>query len=204
MWLKSLLNCSYESDWKILISNILPFLSKKMFRSLNRKSLYSLSSKTKNPFWKDVINAWGDYIGDPIELTDFLLQPLWNNSFVKISNKYVYWKRWIDAKIFYIYDILKNDGNFLSYTEFCQMFNVRINFIDYFSIVSTIPKNWTKIIKETLLKERPNTFSKPSLSKLLASEGDSKSIYNNFIRGMGTPTIKSVEKWEKGNLKMVK
>ena len=197
MWLKSLLNCNYESDWKSLINVILPSLSEKNFWSLNQKSLHSFSSKINNPFWKDVINAWGDYIGDPLELMEFLHQPLWNNNFIKIANKPVYWKRWVDAEIFYIYDILKNDGSFLSYTEFSQKFNVRSNFIDYFSIVSAIPKSWTKTFKETL-KNDPTYLTNPSnLSKFLASKDDSKSVYNNFIKRIVMPTIKSAEKWEK-------
>ena len=116
---------------------------------------------------------------------------------MKIANKPVYWKRWVDAEVLYIYDILKNDGNFLSSTEFCQRFNVRSNFLDYFSIVNAIPKSWTKTLKETFKKD-PKCLAKPSNpSKFLARKGDSKSIYNKFIKRMSAPIIKSAEKWEK-------
>ena len=90
-----------------------------------------------------MVKSCGAYLGNLKEPIDIINQPLWNNYFTEIEKKPFYWKPGIDSGILYIEDII-NNGDFLSNTEFCQKFHFFSNFINSYSVLSAIPKNWMK------------------------------------------------------------
>ena len=61
-WLKNLLDASYRSNWKTLVTNTQPLFNQNMFWSLNQNSFNLLLPKITNLFWKDVVTSWGDYV----------------------------------------------------------------------------------------------------------------------------------------------
>ena len=107
-WVKTILDPNYKSDWKtLLLSHTL--LYQISFWHLNKASFNVLLSKTTNPFWKDVVKSCGDLIGNPTEVKDFLDQPLWNNAFIQVAGKPIYWKDW---------DLIDDNGTFLPFSVF--------------------------------------------------------------------------------------
>ena len=90
-WVKNILDPNYKSDWKtLLLSNT--HLHQISFWHFNKASFNVLLSKIAKPFWKYVVRSGGDLIGNPTEVKDFLHQPLWNNAFIQVAGKPVYWK----------------------------------------------------------------------------------------------------------------
>jgi hypothetical protein len=49
---------------------------------------------------------------------EILIQPLWLNSEIKIGGKPVLYQHWAKADVFFINDLLKNEGGFLSLEQF--------------------------------------------------------------------------------------
>ena len=43
---------------------------------------------------------------------------LWNNQNITIEGKLLFWKRWAENRIYYIQDILNENGKFLTFEEF--------------------------------------------------------------------------------------
>jgi len=53
---------------------------------------------------------------------------LWNNQDITIEGKSLFWKRWTENGIYYIQDILNENGNFLTFEELDQRYNMSANF----------------------------------------------------------------------------
>jgi len=80
---------------------------------------------------------------------DFIIS---NNKDVTIEGKSLYWKTWSGRGVYFVKDLLKNAGNYLSYKEFKTKYNIEVNFIYYCQILSAIPKS---------LKLKAMTIKKP-------------------------------------------
>ena len=54
---------------------------------------------------------------------------IWNNKDITIEGKSLYWKTWSERGIYFVQDLLKNTGKYLSYEEFKTKYNIEVNFI---------------------------------------------------------------------------
>ena len=70
-------------------------------------------------------------------LSDLLL---FNNKEIKVDGNSIYLPYWIEKGLFSIVHLLDHNGKFLSFPEFQQKYNVRCNFLNYFQVLSAIPK----------------------------------------------------------------
>ena len=114
-----------------------------MFWELDIKSLLFYSEKHfTNTFWKELINIWRQYKFDYLKDIDPRCYPLWGTYFLTnqnlISRKYEFEQK----GILYINDILTNTGNLYGYEEFTVFYNVNINFLDFYSLMHSVPRNW--------------------------------------------------------------
>ena len=64
---------------------------------------------------------------------------LWNNNDISIDQKTLYWKTWFECGIYYVQDLLNEDGKFLSLDEFNGKFGLKANYLQYFQITAAIP-----------------------------------------------------------------
>ena len=73
---------------------------------------------------------------------------LWNNKDITIDQKMLFWKSWFEQGIYFVQDLLKENGNFLSLQEFNEKFGMNVNYLHYFQIISAIPS----LLKQTALQ----------------------------------------------------
>ena len=66
---------------------------------------------------------------------------LWNNQDITIEGKSLFWRRWAKNRIYYIQDILNENGKFLTFENFNQRYNnyVSLEFTNPY-IYSTKPQ----------------------------------------------------------------
>ena len=72
---------------------------------------------------------------DPLQ-REFIL---WNNKDINVENKSVFWKSWRDKNVLLVQDLLNNQGNYLSPQEFSNIYNIKVNFLQYYQIITAIP-----------------------------------------------------------------
>ena len=77
---------------------------------------------------------------------------LWNNQDITIEGKSLFWKSWTENGIYYIQDILNENGKFFTYEEFIRKYKIKINFLNHFQILASIPAN---------LKSKATSTSRP-------------------------------------------
>ena len=101
-------------------------------------------------FYKQIIFYWQDIAtATPKNKNEVLSQPIWNNRFLTVNKKMVFFPHWYQAGIKQISDLFDScEGHFLPFNSFCSKFNVKCSFLQHYSILSSIPQNWKKLLQE--------------------------------------------------------
>ena len=87
---------------------------------------------------------------------------LWNNSFVEIGGKMVFYKACVSKGILRIKDILNAHDNFLSFQDLKDTFDIFGTFLDYGGLLPVIPKDW----KNAILHGNQEHTDKPTVIQL--------------------------------------
>ena len=77
---------------------------------------------------------------------------IWNNWFIRIDGKTIYYKTWVNKGILRISDLLDTDGHFLSFENFKCKFGIRCTFLDCAGVLAAIPKAWKSEIVGNIAK----------------------------------------------------
>ena len=133
-------------------------------------------SKCLQTFYHEIITFWQDVIAsNPKSKNDVLEQIVWNNKFIKSDKKSMYLQHWRYAGILKINDLFDTQQNcFPSFDSFRNKFNVRCNFLQYFSLVNAIPQSWKKLLNCSL--------EQSSTPQILMEEMTCKKFFDQSLR----------------------
>ena len=128
--------------------NIIPF------RCIwQRKTLVSLSLRAKTIgkqiqfFLARCHFTLCKYCNNPSTAAEEILsQPLWLNSEIKIGGKPVLYLHWAKTDVFFINDLLKNEGEFLSLEQFQNNYGIISNYLEYNGLLKAIPMKFNEVI----------------------------------------------------------
>ena len=153
-----------------------------------------------NAFWKDVLESWLCYI-KVYEKQDrfrnnYYSIPVWYNSNIKIGNKVVFFKSWYDKGVKVVQDFLDEDGHFLCYDVFQQLYNLDdFCIMKYNSVTSAISKYLKLLsIDKTSIRRLPSPCLPIYFEPILIVEKCTKIIYNYLNVKEVNPT--SINKWK--------
>lgn len=122
--LKFLLKCNYNAS---SINNSLPTFYRELLEYFQEfKEKTNIFSYGKFLLWKYV----------------------WNNEAITIDKNTLFWKSWFKKNILSVQDILNADGNFLTFQEFQDKFNIKTNYLHYFQLIAAIPTDLKKKARE--------------------------------------------------------
>ena len=124
---------------------------------------------------------------------EILIQPLWENHL--ISNKKN--KVWLQRGIQFLSDIVDENGDILAFENFKQKFRLEehTNFLDYFSLIKSLPSKWKEIIKSQTQSKNTD----PLITKLCRAEKaqrPSQVIYQELRKSVAKRPEKCLQKWE--------
>ena len=102
-------------------------------------------------FYKNVLTSWiktgGGQLSSPLTFSNVRKQILWGNRFITFEKKYLFFKEWINSGIFFVNDIIDNNGKITQEFILHKLKN-KSNWISEFSILKkAFPKNWIDILK---------------------------------------------------------
>ena len=78
---------------------------------------------------------------------------VFNNKEILVGGKPIFISEWLNNNILFIQDLLNNNGQFMSYQEFKNKFACKTNFLQFYQVVSAIPKHLATKAKNTLPPE---------------------------------------------------
>ncbi len=155
--------------------------------SLDKLSLKKHVTNISNPFWVEVFKAWINYKKEDGQV---LKIPIWN-SFLMNKNILYRKDKFVKKGIIYINDIVSVNGGFLLHKDFMKQYGVKINFLDYHSIIHSMPVSWRKEVQKT--KKLENVVNEV-LQTTLGKEKVCKYVYDEIIKTR-TGMNKKAEKW---------
>ena len=96
-------------------------------------------------FYKNVLTSWrktgGGQLSSPLTFSNVRKQILWGNRFITFEKKYLFFKEWINSGIFFVNDIIDNNGKITQEFILNKLKN-KSNWISEFSILKkAFPKN---------------------------------------------------------------
>ena len=131
-----------------------------------------------NVFWKELINLWIEYKLDYIEDIDRRCYPLWGTYFLKSQNLMVKRDEFEQRGITHINDLLTNTGDFYGYQEFIEFYGINLNFLDFYTFMHSIPRNWKAIYQGKL---ESHDVKQGVLVSLLKMKKVCKETYTKFL-----------------------
>ena len=119
---------------------------------------------------------------------------------ILVGNRSVFLKRGFEEGIVSIQDILSENGKFLSFQEFQQTYKIKCNLLNYYQVISAIPKHLLERAKQIPLNKKcffnsVNFQLSPSISIDL-TKMKNKDYYWLFMK-KSTPKVTALTKWER-------
>ncbi len=194
-WVKRLLmEDNATRGWNSVARSIFPKKITMLFEgNLSEKDIVTQEAMPRNKFWQDVVKSWIKLNhSSPKTKQDVIAQPICYNSFIKINNNVIVNLAWYNKGIKQIKDIVNSNGNLLSLLELKEKYDLNINFLEYLSVISSIPKTW-----KTMMKNVDNTNGDRNnlVESIVRSAETSKFVYGKLSRSFAQfPTVLA-EKW---------
>jgi hypothetical protein len=196
-WIKHLLDTKIKKPWKDYLQlkvkypiQSIPTHNKKVY---NHKTL-------SNKFYIEMLDAWANIkYTEPVNISEILTQPLWDNDLILVGNKTIRNKAWIQAGIQHIANLINNNGQLATINQLNNKYHTNIKTLEYNSIIHSIPKSWRKEIKEakdiagTKISESPNIKIDQKYYDL--EEITTKQIYTHIIQNNKCKSPTSKKRW---------
>ena len=191
-WIKMLADPTFNSDWKTLFINRYKNVSDIILKcNICKTDIKRLN--IKNKFWNDTLEIWADIHSKFDDNTNYRSKHpqncLWFNRKIKINGKTVFYRQWHLAGIDYIYNMMKDNGNFYTFNEFKATYNIDTNFLQFYGILNQIRQNFP-VEGRTIEVDQ-------TLRKLLTVKSASQAFYQEILNRLNkSPKRKCFIKWE--------
>ena len=175
-WVKRL--CSgIDAPWKHIPTYFLANVGGTELFNCNYDTKLLNLNKHIPSFYKQVICYWQEIkLSTPENKEAVLQEIIWNNRFIKVNGKSVFYSKWRQNGIKQIKDLFDVPENcFLPFEVLANKFHIkRRHFLHYHSLVSAIPSEWKKLLFKNESSPTPASssciLSKPLSCKILYQE----------------------------------
>ena len=186
-WIRRMLNGN--SKWKNIILNIYPDINK--ITHYGDNFVKTLSYDIDNPFWKNIMSYFVEfqsknYISTLQDLKATCFQ--FNDDF-KIGNAVINIPILKRKNIFFVHQLMENNI-FMTYENFCNKYDIQINYLTYLSIITCIKD---KFDIDTLDDNNKELNYPPSINAIFKNKKGAALIYKIFFQY--TCESKGQKKW---------
>jgi len=147
-WIRRIIN-NAETEWVYLFCKTTNIERVQDIEGGSMKILHCMGQKNHKPnqFWKDVFSAWSSFCSchKPTTRNEILKTSLWYNENIKVGKQSLYYRHWVRNGVDLVNDLLNERGEFFSFEEFINKFNVHTNFVEYRGVISAIKKAFPKM-----------------------------------------------------------
>ena len=145
MWVKHLLN-EEQQQWKMIPLYYLDKVGARLIFECNYN--VKLLNIELSPVYNNILLARSELKQTmPKTSQEVSHEILWNNRFITINNRSVWWKSWYmyDQGLIREKDLLRENGTMCSYDKIKELYN--IDSWSYMSLVDAIPNKWKTVLK---------------------------------------------------------
>ena len=135
--------------------------------------------------------------------TNIVKEVIWNNRCIQINQKTVFFEKWYSKGILKIGDVIDENNNFLLFESLKRKHTIDINFVNYYGIISAIPRQWKQALKQTRNEtcnqsktwyEDPSLFTTQKIYRHIIKFKFAASSSQNLLiqRGIATEDLNSI------------
>ena len=191
-WIKNLADDTLNSGWKKIFQSI-NGIGNFVFKCNMKYTDVSLLN-IRSRFWTEVLQSWSRVhynFEDNVNLKSEHPQNfIWYNSDIKIHNKSIYYKQWHEKGIQYVKDLLDENGNFLDYNQFKTKYNLNVNFLKYYGLITKI--------SSLINRDGREINNDVALNKLLFVKSASKHYYKTLLASLNKHKERNCfRRWER-------
>ena len=113
-WIQKYLDPSNKGKWKLFLDFFLAKYNANLLITGNLNVNDAASLELDDPFTRELIEIWSclNFKKQPPDLSNI---PIWHNSFVRIDNKPIYYKKWYKAGIHFRNHLLDENFHFFNF-----------------------------------------------------------------------------------------
>ena len=131
----------------------------------------------QDKFWSEVMVAMAQYDNSvKTEIEDIGKHCIWYSNHTKFHN--IELRSWKQRGMVYINDLLKENGEILSFEEAKSMYDFNGTILDYIGLVQSLPIEWRN--RQRKVKEA-NPIIHPNILNILSHKQGNKYIYNTLL-----------------------
>ena len=150
-------------------------------------------------FYRQVFEYWNEIHNvEPSTANDIYNEVIWNNMFIQIEGKPVWYKNWHDKGIVKIAHLYDENGKLNSLDDLHQQFGIKKDHMMYNSVISAIPRQWKAKLKNVnfgKLNLYEETYVYLSKIPKLITKVKCRDIYWHLV-GKKYVTPSSIIKWQ--------
>lgn len=162
------------------------------------KSDHTTRLDQRQAFLRQIFTTWGKlHITQPVTESEVQVELLWYNKYIQVGGQTLFWRKWYEAGIRFINDLLHDtEPRFYSLEELNDKFGITASFLDVLQLRSAIPIQWKRKLIDTSAQE---ITCLPSFNDIEGTSQNilrqtSKQIYYLIIR-FKKPAVSSQSKW---------
>ena len=100
-------------------------------------------------FYREVFNCWYNLRSSNCNSSnDVMKQIIWFNKNLLVESRPIYIEKLYNKSVKYVNDLLDENGNFLTINALNHLYNVNIRIMQYNSLLSSIPKEWKRLLRQ--------------------------------------------------------
>ena len=143
-WIKGYLDENNQGKWKSFFDYTLEKRGGKLVISGNLKREDIALLNISDPFLLETLEYWSTLNYSDKNL-NFVSSQIWQNSLIRIDNKPIFYKSWLNAGVKETKYLLDSSNyNFISYTAFITKYKIRTNYLEYSYKVLSALKHFRK------------------------------------------------------------
>ena len=186
-WVKRLVEGN--GKWQKLFETM-QGLNKKHMWQLDQQSLLDIEKRISKFFWRNVIAHWRYFITlHPYEV-DLRKIPIFGSNLLNNDNLLMKRSSFEAEGLIYFNDLFDANGNLYGYENFVNSFAVNINFVDFYSLMHSIPRNYRTLDKI----EIPHDYCCEPLGVILITSKVCKNTYQTMVSKLDFQRMHT-EKW---------
>ena len=194
-WVKKYLDKGNEAKWKLFFNVQLRDLGGDIIfkGNLHKKDILTYF-KISDVFLQEIFHTWSNIIYEDniCSRKQLLSQSLWLNSLIRVNNKPIHYLSWSSQGIQNIGHLMENETRFLSFSEFKERYNIKINFLSFCGVISAV-KHLVITFNKNASQESINYES--FLDTFLKAKNTNKIVYRKLIEKKRKQPVNSQTKW---------
>ena len=100
--------------------------------------------KILDSFTLEILQIWSDikYEANIPSIEQLKAHNLWQNSLIRVRNRPIHYRSWSSKGVTTVGHLMKEDNNFLSFSDFTERYDIKTNFLTFQGVISAVKSLW--------------------------------------------------------------